>query len=42
VGVTEFAFDPIVEGGAVGADVFGVVFGLSGSGYGYGTWAVTG
>lgn len=42
VGDTEFAFDPIVEGGAAGADVFGVIFGLSGTGYGYGTWAVTG
>ena len=37
-------FDPIVEGGEPGADVFGVILFLSGSAgnYGYGTWAATG
>jgi hypothetical protein len=44
VGATLFQFDPIVEGGGVGADVFGVILGMSGAkgNYGYGTWAVTG
>jgi hypothetical protein len=44
VGASLFVFDPIIEGGGTGADVFGLVLFMSGSAgnYGYGTWAVTG
>jgi hypothetical protein len=41
-GVAVGALDPNVDGGTVGADVYGTLITLTGApGYAYGTWAVT-
>ena len=42
-GVSIGALDPNTSGGSTGTDVYGTLISLTGSsGFGYGTWAVTG